>query len=397
MFLNALTKQNPALIDGAIKLLQDGLILPDTYVIDVDQFKENARLIKAKADEHGIRLYAMTKQFGRNPVLARMLVNELGYDGIVCVDYKEARQLHQAGTKIGHVGHLVQPPSHYIPFIVSKIRPEVITVYSIEKAREISVAAQKANREQSVLLKFFRSNDQLYTNQEAGFPIESLEDIFAQVAALPNIHIEGLTHFPCFLFNSKTQSTEATANIETVNVAHRQASELGYQLSQINCPSATSCETIETIKQFGGTHGEPGHALTGTTPANQDGNQPEKIAMLYISEVSHHFDGKSYCYGGGYYRRSQLSNALIRETTKANTSEIIARDKIVNISNEDESNIDYYLKFDYPCAIGTPVVMAFRTQIFVTRSDVALVEGLSGNSPRLLGLFDAQGNEVTHG
>ncbi len=26
-------------------------------------------------------------------------------------------------------------------------------------------------------------------------------------------------------------------------------------------------------------------------------------AMLWLSEISHHFRGDSYCYGGGYYRR----------------------------------------------------------------------------------------------
>ncbi|WP_299019731.1 YhfX family PLP-dependent enzyme [uncultured Photobacterium sp.] len=392
MFLNTLIQQNPALIDGAIKLLEDGSILPDTYVIDVDQFKENARLIKDKADSYGIHLYGMTKQFGRNPMLAKMLVDELGYDGIVCVDFKEARQLHKAGVKIGHIGHLVQPPSRYIPFIVSEIKPEVITVYSIEKAREVSAAAQQANRTQGILLKFFRSSDQLYPNQEAGFPIESLEGVISQISALPNLHISGLTHFPCFLYNPKTHSTEPTPNIKTLYAAKQQADELGYRFTQLNSPSATCCETIPNIKHFSGTHGEPGHALTGTIPANLDGSQPEKIAMLYISEVSHHFGRKSYCYGGGYYSRSQLTSALIREQIQAET-----KDTIVNISNGDESNIDYYLQFDSPCAIGTPVVMAFRTQVFVTRSDVALVEGLSSNAPKLLGLFDAQGNEVIHG
>ena len=391
MFLNALIQQNPALIDGAIKLLQDGQILPDTYVIDVDQFRENARRIKAKADSYGIQLYAMTKQFGRNPVLAKMLVEELGYDGIVCVDYKEARQLHKAGVKISHMGHLVQPPSRYVPFTVAEIKPEVITVYSIAKAREISAAAQQANRSQGVLLKFLRSGDLLYPNQESGFPFESLEEVIAQISALPNLHIAGLTHFPCFLYNHETKNTEPTPNIESVFSTSKQAGELGCNFSQLNYPSATSCETLSHIHHFGGTHGEPGHALTGTTPANQDGRQPETIAMLYISEVSHCFNGQSYCYGGGYYRRGQLGQALVREQIGTEVT-----DRIAEISNKDESNIDYYLQLDSPCAVGTPVVMAFRTQVFVTRSDVALVEGLSGNVPTLLGLFDALGNEVVH-
>ncbi|WP_419640161.1 hypothetical protein [Vibrio anguillarum] len=44
--------------------------------------------------------------------------------------------------------------------------------------------------------------------------------------------------------------------------------------------------------------------------------------------------------------------------------------------------------------MGSPVVMAYRTQVFVTRSDVALVQGVSTPNPKLIGLYDALGNEV---
>lgn len=392
MFLKALQKQNPALIDSAIDLLQNGTILPDTYVIDVDQFIDNARIIKEKADEYGIRLYGMTKQLGRNPLLARILVDELGYDGMVCVDYKEARQLHQAGIKISHLGHLVQPPSQYIPYILSVIQPDVITVYSIEKAREISAAAVKSNRIQGVLLKFFHPADTFYINQEAGFPIESLQTVCDEISALPNLQISGLTHFPCFLYNPESQNTEPTRNLESLLDAKAQMHKLGYENAQLNMPSATSSQTLALIRQYGGTHGEPGHALTGTMPANHDGSQPEKVAMAYVTEVSHQFGGNSYCFGGGYYRRGHMNHALIRQRSAHG----LAQDSIVSVRNDDQASIDYHLQLEHPCPVGTPVVMAFRTQIFVTRSDVALVSGISSNAPTLLGLYDAQGNEVRH-
>jgi hypothetical protein len=35
--------------------------------------------------------------------------------------------------------------------------------------------------------------------------------------------------------------------------------------------------------------------------------------------------------------------------------------------------------------------MSFRTQIFDTRSQVILVEGLSVNSPKIIGRYDSQG------
>ena len=393
MFLNALKKQNQALIDTAADYLSKGRLLPDTYVIDVDQFTANANRIKAKADELGITLYAMTKQIGRNPELARILVEECQYQGIVCVDFKEARQLALAGIKVAHTGHLVQPPSSMVPAMVADIRPEVITVYSLEKAREISSAAVKANRTQGILLKFYRVDDHLYVNQESGFPFELLEQVLAAITALPNLKLVGLTHFPCFLYNSETKTTQPTENLITLRLVVNKAKSLGYAVEQLNGPSSTSCETLPMLAEFGGTHGEPGHALTGTTPANQDGSQPEKISMLYLSEISHHYGEHSYCYGGGYYRRGNLVSALVRQDENDQTEQ----EMIVPVSNDDDSSIDYHLKLEGTFAIGSPVVMAFRTQIFVTRSDVALISGISQGAPRLMGVYDSLGNEVSYG
>ncbi len=43
MFLHALEKQNPDLITAALRLFKQGQILPDSTVIDVDQFLANAQ------------------------------------------------------------------------------------------------------------------------------------------------------------------------------------------------------------------------------------------------------------------------------------------------------------------------------------------------------------------
>ena len=37
--------------------------------------------------------------------------------------------------------------------------------------------------------------------------------------------------------------------------------------------------------------------------------------------------------------------------------------------------------------------MAFRYQIFVTRSDVVLLSGVSGGDPRVVGVWDSLGNQ----
>lgn len=87
MFVEALKRQNPALISAALSLWQQGKIAPDSWVIDVDQILENGKRLIETARLYGIELYLMTKQFGRNPWLAEKLL-ALGYSGIVAVDYK---------------------------------------------------------------------------------------------------------------------------------------------------------------------------------------------------------------------------------------------------------------------------------------------------------------------
>lgn len=103
MFVEALKRQNPALISAALSLWQHGKIAPDSWVIDVDQVLENGKRLIETARLYGIELYLMTKQFGRNPWLAEKLL-ALGYSGIVAVDYKEARVMRRAGLSVAHQG-----------------------------------------------------------------------------------------------------------------------------------------------------------------------------------------------------------------------------------------------------------------------------------------------------
>ena len=393
MFLEALEKQNPALIEAAFSLFKQGKLLPDTAVIDVDQLIENAKLIKNSADQYGIKLFAMTKQIGRNPLLAKLLVDECGFDGIVCVDFKEARLMAAHGLPIANVGHLVQPPTNMVEKLVTQIRPQVITVYSLEKAQQISDAAAKAGINQALLLKFFHSRDRLYANQESGFLIEELPLVVGKIEAMPNVTITGVTHFPCFLYDGETSKTQVTPNLTTLLEAKEALESLGYTNLQVNAPSATSCETLPLLAQYNCTHGEPGHALTGTIPANIHGEKNEKIAMLYLSEVSHHYGDDSYCFAGGYYRRGALKNSLLLSENGHQK---------VSIYNDDADSIDYHLRLSGLYPIGAPVIMAYRTQIFVTRSDVALITGVATANPKILAIYDALGNkintdEVRHG
>ncbi|MCV5791441.1 alanine racemase, partial [Escherichia coli] len=97
-------------------------------------------------------------------------------------------------------GHLVQIPCHQVADAVEQ-GTDVITVFTLDKAREVSAAAVKAGRIQSVLLKVYSDDDFLYPGQESGFALKVLPEIVAEIQNLPGLHLAGLTHFPCLLWD----------------------------------------------------------------------------------------------------------------------------------------------------------------------------------------------------
>ncbi|EKN3726000.1 TPA: YhfX family PLP-dependent enzyme [Yersinia enterocolitica] len=388
MFLKTLLKQNTKLIDAAIAFWHQGKIYPDSYVIDVEQTEANARLLLQAAHHHQVKLYLMSKQFGRNPELCRRLLacsyQGTHYHGMVAVDFKEARQLYRHAIPVAHIGHLVQPPSGMLAEIIRQ-RPEVITVFSLEKALEISQAAHRQHIIQPLMLKVCQSGDLLYSGQEAGFELNHLPAVIAALREMPGVRLVGITHFPCMVYDPQLRQTLPTANMQTLLTARDILQAEDVTIEQVNAPSATSCTTLPLLAKLGVTHSEPGHALTGTMPANQHGDQPERISMLYLSEISHHFADNSYVFGGGYYRRGHLQNSLIWHDNQFSQSSVLPI---------DNDSIDYCLRLAGQFPVGSPVIMCFRTQIFVTRSDVVLIDGIQSGTPRILGCYDSQGNRL---
>lgn len=383
MFIKALQRQNPTLIATALRFWQQGRIAPDSWVIDVDQVLENGKLLLKTAQQYGISLYLMTKQIGRNPWLAEKLL-ALGYQGIVVVDYKESRVMRRAGLPVSHQGHLVQIPSAQVAGAVEQ-GTEVITLFSLEKAREVSAAAVASGRMQAVMLKVYGESDFLYPGQESGFALAELDSVVAHLRSLPGIELTGLTHFPCLLWDDEQEKILPTPNLRSLLAARDKLESLGVTVQQLNAPSATSCSSLPLLAEFGVTHAEPGHALTGTIPANQQGDQPERVAMLWLSEISHHFAGQSYCYGGGYYRRGHAKHALVFAPASENA-------QLAQLNAVDDSSIDYYLPLEGEFPIGSAAIFCFRTQIFVTRSDVVLVAGIQSGNPEIVARYDSLGN-----
>ncbi len=101
----------------------------------------------------------------------------------------------------------------------------------------------------------------------------------------------------------------------------------------------------------------------------------------------HHFRGDSYCYGGGYYRRGHAQHALVFTPENQKITE-------TNLKTVDDSSIDYTLPLAGEYPVSSAVVLCFRTQIFVTRSDVVLVSGIHRGEPKIVGRYDSLGNSL---
>lgn len=384
MFLRQTVKRNRQLVETAFWLHRRGDILPDSYVIDVDTFLENGEKILGKARDRGMTLYFMLKQIGRNPYLARELVR-MGYEGAVTVDYREALAMMRHRIPIGNAGHLVQPPRAVTEKLVSW-GPKVITVYSREKAREIEEAAAKLGKRQAVLLRVYEESDMIYSGQSAGFVLEELRETALWVKTrCPHVDIKGVTSFPCYFYDEAAGDIMPAKNLDTVLRGAEILKTCGAEASIINTPSATCCRTLEKMARFGGNCGEPGHGLSGTTPMHAWCDLEERPAAVYVSEISHNFRGNACCFGGGHYRRSHMENALVG-TDMGGCRET----KVIPPSAE---SIDYHFELPGEQAVGDTVVMAFRFQIFVTRSDVVLVKGIRNGRPEIAGIYDSQGRK----
>lgn len=384
MFLEQTLKRNQPLIETAFELHKSGQILPDSYVVDVDSFLSNAEKILKEAKKQQFRLYFMLKQIGRNPYLAKKLV-EIGYSGAVVVDFKEAQVMMENQIPIGNVGHLVQVPGAMLEQVVA-YGPEVMTVYSMEKVRQINRIAKKTGRNQGILVRVYDSKDMIYSGQTAGFCLEELEQVVETIRKeCPYTTIRGVTSFPCYLYDEKAEDIVPTENLSTVLASKKILEDLGIRDLIVNTPSATCVTTIGKMKHYGGNCGEPGHGLSGTTPIHAVREQEEIPSVVYVSEISHNFMGKAYCYGGGHYRRSHVAHAL------AGTDlEDAQRYDVIPPSDE---SIDYHFGLSRECQVGDGVIMAFRFQIFVTRSDVVLVEGIHRGNIKIAGIYDSMGRK----
>ncbi|OEV08312.1 alanine racemase [Streptomyces nanshensis] len=388
MFLDTVLARNPELVDTAAALHRDGAIPPDTYVVDRDTVEANARLLADQAQRLGLSLWFVVKQLGRNPELIAAVARHLPESA--AIDAPEARVLHAAGARAGNVGHLVQIPRRSLPELLAW-RPAAVTVFDRANARAVSDEARRQGFVQDVLLRLESAPGVGYPGQEGGVPFGGVEEFAEEAEALPGIRIAGVTGFPCLLCDPSGGTPRPTETFTALREARALLERRGHRNLNLSAPGATSAATLPLLAELGATHGEPGHALTGTTPLHAHRpDQPERPGYVYVTEVAHTLaDGRPALLGGGFYPRAGIKDALLHRTGLR-----------LPVQDLPPENIDYYRLLDAPprgtarIRAGETAVLAFRTQMFVTRSTVAVVAGLSTGAPRLTGLYDPLGRAL---
>jgi len=392
MFLEATLKRNPRLLQAALTFHQAGLIPPNTYVLDYDAVQANARLLSQAASAANMTLFFITKQIGHNPPMLEA-IQRGGLRKGTAVDVIEAYALASNGVTLGNVGHLTQIPRHDVKPVLM-LNPEFFTVFSYNNAQQVYTWALPFKRDTQIMLRVSHPGDFFYPGQVGGVDLDQVVEVARAINDLPPLRVAGVTSYPCLEYDEATGELKPLPNLETVLKARDLLERaLGYPLRCVDTPGATSVSAIKLLSRYGVTHAEPGHALTGTTPLHASGDQPETSAMVYVSEVSHIQGDTAYIFGGGFYRRSRVKAALVGWQPED------LNEPPVPCSHPAPDTIDYYGQLDNipsRVRVGDTVIMAFRSQIFVTHSFVAAVRHIN-DQPQLMGLWDARGHPAVYG
>jgi predicted amino acid racemase len=391
MFLIALRRRNPEFLRAAVELHAGGSIPANSYVLDLDTVTANARVMSQAAAGLGLTVFGMTKQVGRNPHFCQA-VRDGGIEAAVAVDMQCARAISGSELRLGHLGHLVQVPGHEAAEAAA-MRPDFWTVFSQDKAAEAAAAADRAGRVQDLLLRVHAPGDTFYLGHHGGFSASDVRAAADYVDGLAGARCAGVTTFPALLFSAAEGTVSATHNLRTLQAAAEALRASGRQV-QMNAPGTTSSTTFAALAAAGATQVEPGHGLTGTTPLHASGDDlPELPAAAYVTEVSHNYGGRAYCFGGGMYIDPVFPDYPVQALVAPGGDFDAAF--LADAELPPPSMIDYYGMLTPPggrqIRTGDTVVFGFRIQAFVTRGFIVPITGVHRGSPQALGVWSGDG------
>jgi predicted amino acid racemase len=394
MFLPLLKRRNPGLLETAARFHREGILPANCYAIDLDAVEQNARTISAEAQRLGLKAFAMTKQIGRNRDASRVIA-QAGITHSVGVDLECAIAASAGGLASGHLGHLVQIPRHQAD-TAAALEPLYWTVFNEVKAKEAAEANRRRGREQDLLARIIAPGDRFYPGHEGGFDAESIVEVADSLDALDGARFAGVVTFPATLFDRERGTVATTPNLATLERAAVALRKAGRTDIEINAPGTTSTAMLARLAESGATQVEPGHGLTGTTPWHAVEDLVEEPAIAYISEVSHLWNDRAYVFGGGLYPDPVLPGVETEAIVITDPDGGIHDAPTLRVEMPAADAIDYYCRIpigdERRVASGNTVIFGFRPQVFVTRGLTAGISGLSTGTPRLEGIWSANGS-----
>ena len=69
------------------------------------------------------------------------------------------------------------------------------------------------------MLRVLEEDSTIYSGQSGGFYLNELEGLCMKIKKLKNIKINGLTSFPCYLYDKSINKVKSTKNVETIKKA----------------------------------------------------------------------------------------------------------------------------------------------------------------------------------
>jgi len=384
MFLEVLRRRNPGFVEAAMSLHREGRIPANSYVLDLDAVEANARVLKQEADKQGLKIFAMTKQVGRASSFSKAVLRG-GIDRSVAVDMACARATHNAGLKVGHLGHLTQVPRHEANAAAARFRPDYWTVFNQSKAVEAGAGAKAAGYVQNLLARIKAEGDTFYRGHEGGFDASDVVAVAEALDAVEGGRFAGITTFPALLFDHASRKVKPTPNLATLTRARDALRKAGRSDIEVNAPGTTSSVLLAGLAEAGATQCEPGNGLHGTTALHVMEDLPELPAVLYLTEVSHLSGGKAYCFGGGFYIDPIFPDYDVKAIVSDEPT--TAASALLSVEIPPPSAIDYYAMIDAEGPrkpkVGDTAVFGFRGQAFVTRAYVVGVSGISKGEPKV--------------
>jgi len=384
MFLEVLRRRNPGFVEAAMALHREGRIPANAYVLDLDAVEANARVLKQEADKQGLKIFAMTKQVGRASSFSKAVMRG-GIDRSVAVDMACARATHNAGLKVGHLGHLTQVPRHEANAAAARFRPDYWTVFNQSKAVEAGAGAKAAGYVQNLLARIKAEGDTFYRGHEGGFDASDVVAVAEALDAVEGGRFAGITTFPALLFDHASRKVKPTPNLATLTRARDALRKAGRSDIEVNAPGTTSSVLLAGLAEAGATQCEPGNGVHGTTALHVMEDLPELPAVLYLTEVSHLSGGKAYCFGGGFYIDPIFPDYDVKAIVSDEPT--TAASALLSVEIPPPSAIDYYAMIDAEGPrkpkVGDTAVFGFRGQAFVTRAYVVGVSGISKGEPKV--------------